>query len=287
MRVESAVTSVSWIPSEAVAGLAKMGFAAGAVRYDDPPPDRITDLAALHAAERFRFANHLAAWAEVRDGNVVGAGYTGRGYISSTRVYLGGRAGITFQPAEFPELRADPEVRGGEAVFVQTAGGRTGMPYPRPVRGRPFAQWTAPTVWDHAAADHQGRRVLGQRAGQRQPVPEALDLRPAGTAGGQVRPRRLRGLGAHRLRPSRVSRARSCTCCSTGVLAVLVNGQELGQLGPGAIAGERALLEDGVRTATLRAVTDCVVAVAGRDQVDRDRLAELAAPRHREDIPDH
>ena len=99
MRVESAVTSVSWIPSEAVAGLAKMGFTAGAVRYDDPPPDRI------------------------------------------------GRAGITFQPAEFPELRADPEVRGGEAVFVQTAGGRTGMPYPRPVRGRPFAQWTAPTVW--------------------------------------------------------------------------------------------------------------------------------------------
>jgi hypothetical protein len=27
MRLESAVTSVSWIPSEAVAGLAKMGFA--------------------------------------------------------------------------------------------------------------------------------------------------------------------------------------------------------------------------------------------------------------------
>jgi len=91
MRVESAVTSVSWIPSEAVAGLAKMGFTAGAVRFDDPPPDQITDLAALHAAERFRFANHLAAWAEVRDGEVVDAGYTGRGYISCTRVYLGGR----------------------------------------------------------------------------------------------------------------------------------------------------------------------------------------------------
>jgi len=53
MRVESAVTSVSWIPSEAVAGLAKRGITAGAVRYDDPPPDRITDLAALHAAGRF------------------------------------------------------------------------------------------------------------------------------------------------------------------------------------------------------------------------------------------
>jgi len=34
MRVESAVTSVSWIPSEAVAGLAKMGFTAGAVRCE-------------------------------------------------------------------------------------------------------------------------------------------------------------------------------------------------------------------------------------------------------------
>ena len=65
-----------------------------------------------------------------------------------------------------------------------------------------------------------------------------------------------------------------------------VNGQELGQLGPGAIAGERALLEGGVRTATLRAETDCAVAVAGRDQIDRGRLAELAvpAPRHREDL---
>ena len=69
-----------------------------------------------------------------------------------------------------------------------------------------------------------------------------------------------------------------------GVLAVSVNGQELGQLGPGAIAGERALLEGGVRTATLRAETDCAVAVAGRDQIDRGRLAELAVPRHREDL---
>jgi CRP-like cAMP-binding protein len=76
-----------------------------------------------------------------------------------------------------------------------------------------------------------------------------------------------------------------------GISSTWVGGRHAGriggcQLGPGAIAGERALLEEGVRTATLRAVTDCVVAVAGRDQVDRDRLAELAAPRHREDLPD-
>lgn len=333
MRVESAVTSVSWIPSEAVAGLAKMGFTAGAVRYDDPPPDRITDLAALHAAGRFRFANRLAAWVEVRDGTVVDAGYTGRGYISCTRVYLGGRAGITFQPAEFPELRADPEVHGGEAVFVQTAGGRTGMPYPRPVRGRPFAQWTAPTVWTtlrltiradgssvselagaspfprHWIYDQRGQLVAksGLAAyedwartayGSHSPW-GGEDTQPLVTAAesslerqisttimrGGIRPS-VRRLPRGTVLAEQGEPGQDLYLLLDGVLAVLVNGQELGELGPGAIAGERALLEDGVRTATLRTVTDCVVAVAGRDQVDRDRLAELAAPRHREDIPD-
>ena len=31
--------------------------------------------------------------------------------------------------------------------FVQTAGGRTGLPAPRRVRRRPFIQWQAPLVW--------------------------------------------------------------------------------------------------------------------------------------------
>jgi hypothetical protein len=39
MRIDSAVTSISWIPSEAVAGLTKMPFAGGIAHYDDPPPD--------------------------------------------------------------------------------------------------------------------------------------------------------------------------------------------------------------------------------------------------------
>ena len=60
---------------------------------------------------------------------------------------FGARGGVTFQPAEFPELRTEPELRGTEAVFSQTVGGRTGVPFPRPVRGKPFFQWVAPTVW--------------------------------------------------------------------------------------------------------------------------------------------
>ena len=43
-----------------------------------------------------------------------------------------------------------------------------------------------------------------------------------------------------------------------------------------------ALLEHGRRTATLTAVTDCLVATAGHDQVDRDSLASLAGQHHRE-----
>jgi cyclic nucleotide-binding protein len=60
-----------------------------------------------------------------------------------------------------------------------------------------------------------------------------------------------------------------------GVLSVRVDGSQLGELGPGAIAGKRALLEDGRRTATLRAVTDCVIAAAAH-QINRDALASRA-----------
>ena len=40
MRIESAVTSISWIPSEAVQGMPKVPFTMGVAHYDDAPPDR-------------------------------------------------------------------------------------------------------------------------------------------------------------------------------------------------------------------------------------------------------
>ena len=42
MRIESSVTSVSWIPSEAVPGVTRIPFEAGVMHYDDPPPDEWT-----------------------------------------------------------------------------------------------------------------------------------------------------------------------------------------------------------------------------------------------------
>lgn len=68
-----------------------------------------------------------------------------------------------------------------------------------------------------------------------------------------------------------------------GVLSVEVDGQTLGEVGPGAILGERAILEGGIRTSTLRAITKCKLAVASGSQIDRDLLAQLAEGHRREE----
>ena len=68
-----------------------------------------------------------------------------------------------------------------------------------------------------------------------------------------------------------------------GLVDVEANGAALARLGPGAVLGERASLEQGRRTATVRAVTDCrVVSYLAADLPVRD-LRELAAGHYRED----
>src|SRR6185312_13188395 len=84
VRIESSVTSISWIPSEAIAGMTKLPFSFGVAHYDDPPPDVIDDLGALQAADRFRFANELRAWVDVVDGQIVDYGHAGGGQIGAT-----------------------------------------------------------------------------------------------------------------------------------------------------------------------------------------------------------
>jgi hypothetical protein len=62
-----------------------------------------------------------------------------------------------------------------------------------------------------------------------------------------------------------------------GVLAVEVDGEVLSEVGPGAILGERAIIEpEGRRTATLRALTKSRVAVADTSQIDRDKLRTIS-----------
>jgi Cyclic nucleotide-binding domain len=165
MRYESSVTSLSWIPSEAVTGSMRIPFDVGIGHYDDPPPGELTDLAALQAADRFRFANQLRAWIDVDDsGRVTGCGYEdGRGVIGSTTLRLGSLH-YCFQAVALPDQRTEPERGDGWVRFVQTAGGRTGVPMPRRVRRRPYVQWNAPLAWTTLSltlhADGRAERAL-------------------------------------------------------------------------------------------------------------------------------
>src|SRR6266568_4944063 len=146
MRYESSVTSLSWIPSEAVEGSTRMAFDAGFTHYDDPPPGALGDIEELRAADRFRFANVLRAWIEVDDaGRITGGGYDGGGIMGATTLRVGGLS-HTFQAVALPDMQRTPEHGEGWMRFVQTTGGRTAIPAPRPVRPRPFIQWQAPLV---------------------------------------------------------------------------------------------------------------------------------------------
>jgi hypothetical protein len=147
MRYESSITSLSWIPSEAVTGAGRLAFDSGFTHYDEPPPDHLEDLEALRAADRFRFANVLRAWIEVSDdGEITGAGYVGGGLIGSTMVRLAGLR-YRFQAVKLTDIQAPPEHGPGWVRFTQTVGGRTGLPAPRPVKHPPYVQWQAPLVW--------------------------------------------------------------------------------------------------------------------------------------------
>ena len=52
MRIESSVTAISWIPSEAITSAAlKAPFEIGVSHYDEPLPDHIDNLAAMRDAD--------------------------------------------------------------------------------------------------------------------------------------------------------------------------------------------------------------------------------------------
>jgi hypothetical protein len=150
MRFESSVTSVSWIPREAVEGYTRLPWDLGIAHYDLPPPDTLDDLPGLLASDAARFANQLRAWVEVEDGRITRHGQAGRGLIGRTRMRLGG-VRLQFPAVAFPELRPEPEVGDGWVRFVQTAGGRPGMPAPRRVHDRPYLRVVGPTVWSTLA----------------------------------------------------------------------------------------------------------------------------------------
>ncbi len=68
-----------------------------------------------------------------------------------------------------------------------------------------------------------------------------------------------------------------------GILEVEVNGEPVAELGPGAIVGERAVLEGGKATATVTTRTPVKAARVSSEVLDREELEKVAAGHHREE----
>ena len=68
-----------------------------------------------------------------------------------------------------------------------------------------------------------------------------------------------------------------------GTFAIEVDGRPVAQVGPGAIIGERAVVEKGSRTATVRAITACRVVGVPRRYADERELSEIARGHRREE----
>ena len=326
MRIESSVTSVSWIPLNAIEGLVKMPFEMGVAHYDLPPPDQLGDLEELISSSSIRFANELRAWIEVDDGKITGHGYAGRGHMGNTRMRVGG-LNLTFCGIAFPDLQGRPEVGEDFVRFTQTAGGRPGMPAPRRVRRRPFLKVAGPVVWStlaltiradgtsdfqvigassfprHWIYGHDGkltaktgyidfdtwyRESFGERnpwGDQESPaivtaVESELERQLSHIIIGSNPP--FRPLAPGQTLVEQGDPGDEPFLLFDGVLSVEQDGQPVVEVGPGAILGEMALLEGGRRTATLRAVTRCRVAVVPGDRVDREALAEVARRRRQD-----
>jgi Cyclic nucleotide-binding domain len=330
MRIESSVTCISWIPSEAVEGLAKLPFSRGIAHYDPPPPDRLVDIETMHRADLFREANELKAWIEVEDGQIVDQGHGGRGRIGVTRLKLGPKT-LTVPAVALPTMQST-EVGDGWVKFTQTAGGRTGAPAPRTVRGKPYFQWHSAIAWTtlvlivyadgtskhalkgassfprHWVYDKDGALVEKSgivdfdkwyREAHEQNTPWGAEDSPAIVT--QAESELERDL-SHRLmggdkvpKPFTVAEGEtiftqgeeadaedsSVLLVIDGMLEAEVDGEVVGEVGPGAIVGERGILE-GERTATLRARTNAKLVAFSADQLAREELEGVATGHGRE-----
>ena len=328
MRIESRVTSISWIPSEAVEGLTRLPFDMGMAHYDEPPPGSFESLEELRQEDRFRFANHLRAWIEVQDGRITDFGHEGGGMIGATTMSVGARQ-MTIAAVAFPDRKPQPTVGPDFVRFVQTAGGRTGVPAPRRVKHPPFIQVSAPLAWTTLAlvihADGSSEHELvGASPFPRHWIYDSGDRlveksglisfrnwyqkafgshTPWGDEDSPALVTEVESALEHELssrimrsgaRP-RVNTIKEGTALMTqgepgedlfllldGVVAVELDGNLLAHLGPGVVIGERALLESGRRTSTVKAVTRCRVAQVSANEIEPAVLAALATRHRRE-----
>jgi hypothetical protein len=330
MHIESSVTSITWIPSEAIEGMPRMPFEMGVAQYDEPPPDKIEDLDAMQEHDLFREANELKAWIEVDDdGTIIDQGYSGGARIGVTRLTLLRRE-LAFPAVQYPVQQLEPQVGDGWVKFAQSAGGHMGLPSPRRVKGKPFFKIASASAWTtlelilyadgtskgrlagaspfprHWVYDDSGELVeksgtidferwYRESHGRNTPW-GAMDSPALTTAVESELEREFSSTimrSGVKLERRKLDKGETLTeqgaegtelyLLLDGLLEVEVDGEPVAEVGPGALLGERALLEGGKRTATLKATTPARVAVISAESIDEAALPELAATHRGED----
>jgi hypothetical protein len=309
MRIESSVTAITWLPFAALDALPDLPIGIGVAHHDEPPPEVLGDLDELRDADRFREANRLQGWIEIHRGRIVDYGSQGRGLVPAAGLDLE-EGQIAFPAIEFPVLRPAPEIGDGFVRFQQTVGGRIGFPVPRPLRGRGYFHIGSAQAWttlelviradgtsdarlvaaspfprhsiydgdgilvsEHGLTDFDGwyRESYDESPWAGDALEDELD-RVAIRNAGQLERRRL---GRGEILVEQGEPGAEMFLLLEGVLAVEVDGDIVARVGSGAMLGELAVLGDGTRTATLRAVTPSRVAVL----TPTHKLAELALAR--------
>jgi hypothetical protein len=318
MRVESGITAVTWIPFELLDSMPQLPLGLAVAHFDEPPGQELADLDTLRESDGFREANELRAWIEVDRGEIVGYGLDGRSLAGGDGLDLGADQ-IGFPAVEFPVIRPEPAVDDGAVRFSQTVGGRIGLPVPRPVAGKPYFHLGSATAWTtlelvlRADGSAEGRLVAASPFPRHSVYDQhgaltdeqgakdyaAWQLQSTGESPwgdeGAVDAQLDRELDEVALRSgARLARRRLAAgetlveqgepgcdmyLVVDGVLDVDVDGTVVAQVGTGALLGERAVLGDGRRTATLKAARASRVAILTDDAIAGSRLAELVAAR--------
>jgi Cyclic nucleotide-binding domain len=320
MRIDASATAITWLPFGALERIPVVPLELAVAHHDEPPPALVPDLDELRRQDAFREANELDAWVEVSGHEIADFGQAGHSLmgdgpeLEAQQVFFPAVEFPVIQPE--PEI-GDGWVRftqtAGGRIGLPAHKPVVGRPY---FHVGAVSAWTTIELVIHADGTTKtrliaaspfprhslygsDRRLVGVFGADEfelgEGTPWGDEAMPAFAAA--VESELERRLATSILRQGaklvrrRVGRGetlveqgepgRDLFVLLDGVFDVEINGEVVAQVGSGAILGERAVLRDGRRTATLRAVRSSRVAVIGSDAIGRQELREISASRVR------
>jgi hypothetical protein len=318
MRVDGSATAITWLPFAALDELKFVPLELAVAHYDEAPPEVVPDLDELRRRDAFREANELRAWIEVDGGEIVDYGQSGRSLIGDgleLEAQQVSFAAVEF-PVIQPEpevgegwVRFTQTV--GGRIGLPAPRRVVGRPY---FHLGAVSAWTTLELVVHTDGTAESRLVAASPFPQHSLY--GTDRRLVDVFGGvafelgdgtpwgdectpafatAVESELERRLATSILREGeklvrrRLSRGETLVeegkpgnelfVLLDGIFDVEIDGNVVAQVGSGAILGERAVLGDGRRTATLRAVRSSRVAVIESHKISRPHLLEISASR--------